>query len=224
MKLKILLNPSNQLHNVDNEGVPESTNGRELAILVKNAISKSVYSDGVTVIVTPLDPADNLEKVVTFEHQCNPHLFVSFHFNGLRPNKASGTEVWYYGTDLNGRELAAKTSADIAKVLNIPDRGAKPSKNAPGGGIRVIDGTNSTAILIETCFQDSDSDMAKYRQNKHMVANAIARRIIDYLIHHNNLQKNVNVEPPKISKTEILNKINSIEIELSELKNIINKF
>lgn len=218
MKLKILLNPSNQINNVDDKGVPESTNARELATLVKNAIEHSNYSQGVEVVITAFDPTDNLEKVVQYEHILVPNLFVSLHYNGFRPNEASGSEVWCHTSDPKGKVLAAKTSADISKVLNIPDRGAKETKNAPGGGIRVVDGTNSTAVLIEVCFQDNSSDMGKYRANKTMVANAIAWRIVSYLIDHNGLKVNV---VPKTTTTDILNKIYGIEIELSELKNLI---
>lgn len=216
-KLKILLNFSNQTHNVDTNGVTEQKNAKELAQLTKQKLDTSNYSDGIEVCITPADNSDNLQAVVNFEHNYKPNLFVSFHFNGSNDKTVSGSEAWYAIGDAKGQQLASKISADIAKVLNIPDRKAKITANAPQGGITVVDYTNATAILIETCFQSNSNDVKVYNANKIPVANAIAWAILDSLIRNNGLKQNAIIPPAKPTKDDLLKQVEVLKTMITKL-------
>lgn len=77
-------------------------------------------------------------------------LFVSLHLNA---GGGHGTEVLYYAGDSTGQWYASRISANVAKALGLPDRGAKAND-----WVGVIVNTNPTAVLIEFCFVDNWDD------------------------------------------------------------------
>lgn len=77
-------------------------------------------------------------------------LFCSLHLNA---GSGHGTEVLYYAGDWTGQQYAARISANVAKALGLPDRGAKAND-----WVGVICNTNPTAVLIEFCFVDNWDD------------------------------------------------------------------
>lgn len=77
-------------------------------------------------------------------------LFCSLHLNA---GGGHGTEVLYYAGDWTGASYAARISANVAKALKLPDRGAKAND-----WVGVICNTNPTAVLIEFCFVDNWDD------------------------------------------------------------------
>lgn len=77
-------------------------------------------------------------------------LFVSLHLNA---GGGHGTEVLYYAGDWTGQQYAALISANVARALKLPDRGAKAND-----WVGVICNTNPTAVLIEFCFVDNWDD------------------------------------------------------------------
>ena len=77
-------------------------------------------------------------------------LFVSLHLNA---GGGHGPEVLHYAYDNTGGLYASMISENVAKALNLPDRGAKPND-----WVGVICNTNPTAILIEFCFVDNYDD------------------------------------------------------------------
>lgn len=86
-------------------------------------------------------------------------LFCSWHFNAAGKTTAKrGVEVWYYTGNATAKALAAKVSKALAKLLDLPDRGAKATKS-----LYVLKHTDMTAILIEVCFVDSKADASQYR-------------------------------------------------------------
>ena len=77
-------------------------------------------------------------------------LFMAVHFNA---GGGSGCEVWHFPGDSWGYELAAGISSRLAGVLGLPDRGAKASD-----GYYVLNSTDMTALIVETCFVDRAED------------------------------------------------------------------
>lgn len=100
----------------------------------------------------------NLSNIV---RKCNSHsvdLDISIHLNA---GGGTGVEVWYYEGDNTGKAKAAAVSAAVAKALGLKDRGAKATKN-----LYVLRNTNATAILVECCFVDSQTDAAAWNADK----------------------------------------------------------
>ena len=109
----------------------------------------------------------NLSNIVK---KCNAHavdLDISIHLNA---GAGTGAEVWYYTGDNAGKEKAAAVSAAVAKALGIKDRGVKPSSD-----LYVLRNTKATAILVECCFVDSQTDVAAWNADK--CAKAIAEAV-----------------------------------------------
>ena len=100
----------------------------------------------------------NLSNIVK---KCNAHavdLDISIHLNA---GAGTGAEVWYYTGDNAGKAKAAAVSAAVAKALGIKDRGVKPSSD-----LYVLRNTKATAILVECCFVDSQTDAATWNADK----------------------------------------------------------
>lgn len=107
----------------------------------------------------------NLSTIVKFHNSKGRQLDVSIHFNA---GGGEGVEVLYY--DAVG--LAQEVSNAIAQAGGLRNRGAKKRTD-----LAFLRGTAKTAILIEVCFVDSQSDVQKYQNNFHAICKAIAETI-----------------------------------------------
>ena len=83
-------------------------------------------------------------------------LMISLHCNS-GGGKASGTEVFYRGT--NDRPLAAKLSAAVAEAMGIRDRGAKTEKQSQHKSLAVLE--FDKCWLLEIGFIDHSGDREK---------------------------------------------------------------
>ena len=77
-------------------------------------------------------------------------LFMAVHFNA---GGGTGCEVWHFPGDEWGYGLASGISSRLAGALGLPDRGAKASD-----GYYVLNSTDMTALIVETCFVDRAED------------------------------------------------------------------
>lgn len=96
------------------------------------------------------DLAQQCQRVNAF----GADLAISIHFNA---GGGTGVEAFAHGADAHGMQLAAKISANLARALGLPDRGAKD-----GSWLYFVNNTDPTAVLIETCFVDRAEDKAAY--------------------------------------------------------------
>lgn len=92
---------------------------------------------------------------------------ISNHLNGATP-AATGAEVYYFSGDAEAKAMAARISATIASVLQIPDRGAKA-----GDGLYVIRNTTGKMLLIEWGFITNPNDVNRLMQNFDTVVTAV---------------------------------------------------
>ena len=129
---------------------------------VKNKVISYLKGAGHTVYDCTDDSgrtqSANLSNIVT---KCNAHkvdLDISIHLNA---GGGTGVEVWYYEGDSVGRTKAAAVSAAVAKALGLKDRGAKATKD-----LYVLRNTKATAILVECCFVDSQTDASAWNADK----------------------------------------------------------
>ncbi|EIA20020.1 N-acetylmuramoyl-L-alanine amidase [Listeria fleischmannii] len=92
----------------------------------------------------------NLKTIVSWHNSSPADLEISTHLNA---GGGTGVEVWYYTGDLKGKVYAEKTSEAMSSALNLPNRGAKATKE-----LRFLNSTKGTAILLEVCFVDRKED------------------------------------------------------------------
>lgn len=131
-------------------------NGRQeaqIARLYKNTlINMTGAKDATDDTATSVN--DNLSKIVNNVESFKGNGFdISIHLNSATP-AATGTEVFAYGSDKEAMAMAAKISADLAKVYGIPNRGAKD-----GSDLYVIRNTTRPMLLIELGFISNANDL-----------------------------------------------------------------
>ena len=82
----------------------------------------------------------------------------------LNAGKGTGSEVYYYHGSPTGEKQAEAISKAIAQTLGIRNRGAKVRLNDTGKDyFAIIRDTKPCAVLVETVFIDTASDLAKVK-------------------------------------------------------------
>lgn len=147
-----------------------SSNGRNEAdvsrVINAKLIALTGAKDTTDNLGTSVD--DNLYRIAKNINSHADGVALSNHLNAFN-GKATGVEVLYGSTAQ--KPLAAKISAAIAKALGIVDRGAKD-----GSWLAIARNTNQNkkVLLIEWCFIDNPSDMAKLDKNLDKAVQAVA--------------------------------------------------
>jgi N-acetylmuramoyl-L-alanine amidase/Putative peptidoglycan binding domain len=140
---------------------------------VVDRVAELLHSAGVTVKTYHDDVSDdqneNLNRIVDFHNAQVRDLDVSVHFNAYETtSKPMGCEVLY----VSQYDLANEVSLAIADAGDFVDRGPKERTD-----LFFLGHTEAPAILIETCFVDSEADAALFRQNFDAICQAIAGAI-----------------------------------------------
>jgi N-acetylmuramoyl-L-alanine amidase len=107
----------------------------------------------------------NLETIVKAHNKETRDLDISVHFNAyIETPKPMGTEVLY----VTQSALAGQVSAAIA-ACGFINRGPKKRND-----LYFLNNTDAPAILIETCFVDSEADAEIYRAQFNLICEMIA--------------------------------------------------
>jgi hypothetical protein len=111
--------------------------------------------------------SENLERIVDFHNAQDQHdLDISVHFNAYTETASPmGTECLYVGDST----LADDVSSTIAAAGDFIDRGPKHRDD-----LYFLNNTAAPAILIETCFVDSEADARLYKDKFESICWAIA--------------------------------------------------
>ncbi len=150
---------------------------REIGYKVKAKLEALGHSVCVCSIDSASTLNESLSARVNRANENGGDLYVSIHLNA---GGGHGTEVYTY----QGRELsAARNVLNNICSLGYTNRGLK------GASLYVVNHTNMPAMLIECCFIDSESDMARY--NAEEIANAIVKGLVGQT---SNSTINVNVQ------------------------------
>lgn len=98
----------------------------------------------------------------------------------LNAGGGTGAEAFYSHTSSEGKKYAAAISKSIATAFNFRDRGAKVKTGSNGKDyFAIIRDTEPCAVLVETVFIDTESDLAKVKTSagQFKCGEAIARAI-----------------------------------------------
>jgi N-acetylmuramoyl-L-alanine amidase len=141
---------------------------------VVDQLASVLTASGVTVMKFADDvsknQSDNLTRIVDWHNSQTRDLDISVHFNAFEPTPSGrGTEVLYK----TQADLAGEMSAAIAAAGFI-DRGAKKRDD-----LKFLNSTEMPAILIETCFVDSEADVRIYKEMFEEICDAIAWVLCD---------------------------------------------
>lgn len=86
---------------------------------------------------------------------------LEFHFNCADDESAAGCEVLYWGGSAKGKAFAEFLSDKIAKLLGVPDRGAKPISKPDDRGFSAFQKSRMPFFMVEPCFAGSNPDEAR---------------------------------------------------------------
>lgn len=156
-------------HNTDYDGGAvgirvEDELTREVGVKVINKLRDKGYTVMETLPSSASSTRDSLNKRTVVANSNEVDLFASIHFNKFN-GQAYGTEV-YYRLD-ESKKYATNVLNNVVS-LGFYNRGIKYNDS-----YYVLKNTNAPAILIETCFLDSQRDMILY--NAENIANKIVQ-------------------------------------------------
>ena len=134
--------------------------------LREQGVQVTTYHDNVSD-----DQSENLNRIVDFHNAQTRDLDISVHFNAYETTqKPMGCEVLYVSS--TGQEIADEVVDSICEASGLINRGPKKRTD-----LAFLNGTEEPAILIETCFVDSQADVDIYYQNYDEICAAIAGAI-----------------------------------------------
>jgi N-acetylmuramoyl-L-alanine amidase len=134
--------------------------------LREQGVQVTTYHDNVSD-----DQSENLSRIVDFHNAQTRDLDISVHFNAYETTqKPMGCEVLYVSS--TGQEIADEVVDQICEASGLINRGPKKRTD-----LAFLNNTEEPAILIETCFVDSQADVDIYYQNYDEICAAIAGAI-----------------------------------------------
>lgn len=157
-------------------GFEEFQLAKEIAVFAAKELSRSGYD----VDLENYDKSLNLPERIAYENRNPCDLVLEFHLNA---GGGTGTECYYSNENNAGKAFAEGICSEISKALSIKNRGAKTKLDSKGNDyFGIIRDTKATALLIETCFIDTDDvfkvDNAKKREVVgKAVALAVAKKV-----------------------------------------------
>lgn len=164
--MKIVISSGHGLHIRGASGIIDEV---DEARRVVNETALWLEKNGHDVVVfhddTSTTQSENLDTIVDFHNSQDRDLDVSVHFNAYEPtSEPRGTECLYLTQD----ELAAVVAEEIAEAADFINRGAKQRTD-----LAFLNGCEMPAILIETCFVDSEADVEAYQKDFEAICEAI---------------------------------------------------
>lgn len=136
---------------------------RTAAILNGMGVGTTTFHDDVS-----RSQNENLHRIVDFHNSKSRDWDVSVHFNAYQhTQKPMGTEVLYVSS--TGQKMARVVVDSICSATPLTNRGPKQRTD-----LYFLNNTAKPAVLIETCFVDSQADADIYRAQFEDVCAAIA--------------------------------------------------
>lgn len=181
MKIAIIVGhtESNQGAVNDNSGITEYMFNKPLAFLVGAALAEAGHTPVVMYRET------SYTKLPLEVNKTGADLAVSLHCNAFDDNP-HGSEVLYYESSTKSKVLAQSVQDEVVTSLGLANRGIKPCKynrvgRAGDRGGYLLRYTSMPCVIVEPFFIDSDQSLALAMADKRLLANAIARGIINYI-------------------------------------------
>src|SRR5215472_7260738 len=132
--------------------------------------------------------SENLDTIVDWHNEQDRELDVSVHFN-CYDGSAHGVEVLF--TSDEGHNIASPLSEAISVAGTFTNRGAKERND-----LAFLNGTDETAVLIETCFCDNTGDSNNYNGRFEDICRVIAESLAGRAIGERPPER-PPVEPPE---------------------------
>lgn len=109
-------------------------------------------------------------------NRVRPDFFISIHQNAFESPEVSGTEIFYFSGDQEGRALGRAIMDQLVEELGFADRGVKTAN------FYILREVKVSSILLELCHITNPEEEAKLKEEdfRQCIAGAICRGIIRY--------------------------------------------
>ena len=162
---------------------------KNIALAIGRRVRDMLTQNGATVLMTRAD--DSFPPLASRPQLANAHhadYFVSIHCDSAEvQNARSGTAVYYHGASGMCRLMAADIGRRISQTSGISYNGIKSDMKQYGGrfdtGYAVLRESDMPAVLVETGFMTSDSDLAKLRDDatQQRIAEGVVAGLRDFI-------------------------------------------
>jgi len=162
---------------------------KDIALAIGRRVRNVLTQNGATVLMTRADDSfPSLESRPQLANARHADYFVSIHCDAAEvQNARSGTAIYIHGANGICRLMAADIGRRVSQVSGIPYIGVKSDMRQYGGrfgtGYAVLRGSEMPAVLIETGFMTSDSDLAKLRDDatQQRIAEGVVAGLRDFI-------------------------------------------
>ena len=112
-------------------------------------------------------------------------IILSFHLNS--DVKASGTEVLYWESSVNGKKLAGLLQKKLTEVLGLPDRGIKGRRKPINSndalnqrGWTMFKNTKVPFVMLESFFITNNKDLETGNKKTAAMARAVTEAVLEF--------------------------------------------
>jgi len=162
---------------------------KDIALAIGRRVRDVLTQNGATVLMTRnSDVLPTVESRPLFANAHHADYFVSIHCDSAEvQNARSGTAVYFHGASGMCRLMAADIGRRISQVSGLPYNGVKSDMIQYGGrfvtGYGVLRTSAMPAVLVETGFMTSDSDLAKLRDDatQEKIAQGVVAGLRDFI-------------------------------------------
>jgi N-acetylmuramoyl-L-alanine amidase len=176
---KLYLSASTQENNIGvNDYGTEENNMHDLRNAVKSHLFNTYIVKNLT-IYSNQSKSITLQEIVKHSNDSKSDLHLAFHTNAGVKN-IRGCEVYYHGTNKEGREFATKLYNAISELTPTEDRGVRSDFELYKEGLYELKYTTAMAVLIEFVYHTNAEDVAWFKNNFDNIVKAVARVIAEY--------------------------------------------
>lgn len=162
----------------------DGSNEKNIALAIGRKLRDVLTQKGARVYMTRAD--DTFVGVMGRPAVANAHqadYFISVHCDSSGgQNSRNGTTVYFHGQNQTTRRMALDIVQRIAERSGIPNNGVKSDTIRFVTGFGVLRGSTMPAVLVECGYMNSDSDLAKLKNDgtQQVIAEQIAAGLRDF--------------------------------------------
>lgn len=163
--------------NTEDEEGPTGLREKDINLAISLKLAQMLRDAGAEVYETRVeDVYVSLAKRVKLANKVRPDFFLSIHQNSFKSPKISGTEIYHYRGDHEGKNLAEEILKEICSVLGTIPKGVKVAS------FYLLREVGCSALQIEVAFITNPDEEKKLREVhfQNCVAEAILNGMVKY--------------------------------------------
>lgn len=172
-----IIDPGHGGDSGNDEKGPSGLREKDVNLCIAKMLSELLEKSGARVVLTHYEDEDiSLPKRVEMINNIRPNFVISIHQNSFFAPGVSGTEVYCYRGDVEGKKLGDMVLNNIVKSLGTVNRG---DRNAD---FYILRESKVSAIVVECMYISNPEEEQRLKDDnvKYEIAKSIYRGIMDY--------------------------------------------